>query len=130
MSAIGTEGLGLFEMLSRADGRPYEPLAGKALGRPTGQALRDAALSQHQQNHKADITRVRLALLAACRIGGLTEVTGDDASVIADQLGIPGDRRWLGSVFRGWERVRVTDRTIPSRLSRRHHRRVAVWQVL
>lgn len=97
---------------------------------PLGQQLRDAALSQHHANHRDDIARVRMSLLAACRIGNLREITSDDASLVADQLGIPGDRRWVGAVFRNWDRVRVTDRTIPSRLSRRHSRRVAVWLVL
>lgn len=99
-------------------------------GLPLGEQLRDDALQAHRQNHSADIQRVRLSLLAACRMGNLTELTADDASVIADQLHIPGDRRWLGAVFRNWDRVRVTDRTIVSTLSRRHARRIAVWQVL
>lgn len=133
MSHIGTEALPLFG--GDASGRAIERLAYLAdapgmMGELPGAKLRDDALQAHHANHAQDIQRVRLSLLAACRIGGLTEVTADDASVIADQLGIPGDRRWLGSVFRGWDRVRVTDRTVPSRLPRRHHRRVVIWQVL
>lgn len=97
---------------------------------PLGSYLRDEALATHRENHSSDIQRVRMSLLAAAQMGNLAFLTADDASVIADQLGIPGDRRWLGAVFRNWDRVRVTDRTIVSTLSRRHARRIAVWQVL
>lgn len=97
---------------------------------PLGAHLRDAALDKHTQNRKQDIERVRLSLLVACRVGNLTELTADDASLVADQLGIPGDRRWLGAVFRGWNRVKATDRMVPSRLSRRNARRILVWAVV
>lgn len=98
---------------------------------PLGQQLRDEALSQHRENHREDIAKVRVALLVACQVGGLQELTGDDASVVADQLGLPsGERRWLGAVFRGWNRVSITDQTVPSRLPRRHHRRISVWRVI
>lgn len=99
------------------------------LDTPLGSHLRDAALAKHHANHAQDIQRVRMSLLAAAKMGGLDTLTADDASLVADQLGIPGDRRWLGGVFRNWSRVKATDRTIPSTLSRRHARRVAVWLV-
>ncbi len=98
---------------------------------PLGQALRDEALAKHRANHSADIHNVRIALLVAAELRGLTELTGDDASVVADQLGLPeGERRWLGAVFRGWDRVQATDRMVPSRLARRNARRVMVWRLL
>lgn len=96
-------------------------------GLPLGEVLRDAALAQHASRHQEDIQRVRLSLLALRQ----KELTGDDASRVADQLGLPqGERRWLGQVFRHWPRVRGTDRTTPSTLARRHARRLQIWEVL
>lgn len=95
-----------------------------------GLAQRNAMLDRHAVNHREDIQKVRVALLVAARMGNLREITSDDASVIADQLGLPGgERRWVGAVFKGWNRVQATDRMVKSRLARRNARRVMVWQL-
>ena len=96
----------------------------------TGAELRDQALTKHHQNHKAHIHAVRMALLAGAKLAGSVYLTGDDASLIADQMQIPGDRRFLGAVFKGWDRVKSTGRYQNSRLPQRHARPVAIWAIV
>lgn len=96
----------------------------------TGAELRDQALQVHHQNHSADIQKVRVALLAGARLAGVDTISGDDAVVIIEQMQIPGDRRFVGAIFRGWDKVVSTGQYVHSRLPQRHHRPVLQWRIV
>lgn len=97
---------------------------------PDGRALRDAALDRFRD--PAIVAAVRAAMLALYRqrAGTLAPyVTADDASEWVDlhRADYPGDRRFLGQVFRpgsGWRACGWEE----SRLARRHARPVRQWE--
>ena len=97
---------------------------------PLGKELRDQALAAHAANHSEDIHKVRFALLAACEMGGLTTLTGDDVMTVVERMQIRGDARWTACVLKGWDRVEPTDQFVPSRRKSRHHAPIRVWRLL
>lgn len=100
------------------------------LDTPLGSHLRDAALAKHHANHAQDIHRVRMSLLAACAMGKLDTLTGDDVMTVVERLGIAGDPRWTACVLKGWDRVVPTNQFVPSRRPQRHCAPIRVWRLV